>query len=325
MANLLITGVSGFLGAHVLREALAQGHKVAVLLRDATRLEPEFTGRVQVHIGDVTLPESLQAALLQPVDVLFHVAASTNMWSRRNAEQTRINVGGMENLLAAAKGRVGRFIATSSVAVYGITDALISEQSPLLALDQSINYARSKAQAQRRALESGLDVVMLNPTHIFGPGDRHNWSRMIAMIDQNRLPGVPPGAGNFVDVRQVARAHLRAIEHARSGESYLLGGEQSSFLNLVQLIATELGQKPPRRSTPAALVTLMAHAKQLVARFTNVEPDLTPESAAFVTHAMRVDISKAQRALDLQVTPLPQLIADTIAWLRRNGLISVKH
>lgn len=322
MATLLITGVSGFLGAHVLREALGQGHDVSVLLRDASRLDPEFAGRVRVHMGDVTAPETLRPALQRPCDVLFHVAASTNMWSRRNAEQNRINVGGMENLLAAAKGRIGRFIATSSVAVYGITDALITEHSPLLALEQSINYARSKAQAQQRALESGLEVVVLNPTHIFGPGDRHNWARMIGMIDQNRLPGVPPGAGNFVDVRQVARAHLRAIEHAKAGETYLVGGEQSSFLNVVQLIASALGENPPTRSTPAAVVKLLAHAKALVARFTNVEPDLTPESAAFVTHAMRVDSSKAQRELDLQITPLPQLISDTVAWLRENQLLS---
>ena len=322
MANMLITGASGFLGAHVLREALSQGHKVSVLLRDAARLEPEFIGRVQVHPGDVLVPDSLRAALQEPVDVLFHVAASTNMWSRRNEEQMRINVGGMENLLAAARGKVGRFIATSSVAVYGITDALITEDSPLLALDQSINYSRSKALAQQRALASGLDVVMLNPTHIFGPGDRHNWARMIGMIDQNRLPGVPPGAGNFVDVRQVARAHLRAVEHAKAGECYLLGGEHSSFLNLVQLIAKTLGKKPPARSTPAALVKLLAQLKQWIARFTDVEPDLTPEGAAMVTHAMRVDISKAQRELGLQATPLPQLIADTVSWLRSQGLLS---
>lgn len=322
MANMLITGASGFLGAHVLREALSQGHKVSVLLRDVARLEPEFSGQVQVHLGDVLAPDSLRAALQEPVDVLFHVAASTNMWSRRNEEQMRINLGGMENLLSAARGKVGRFIATSSVAVYGITDALITEHSPLLALDQSINYSRSKALAQQRALASGLEVVMLNPTHIFGPGDRHNWARMISMIDQNRLPGVPPGAGNFVDVRQVARAHLRAVEHAKAGECYLLGGEHSSFLNLVQLIATTLGKKPPARSTPAALVKLLAQLKQWIARFTDVEPDLTPEGAAMVTHAMRVDISKAQRELGLQVTPLPELIADTVSWLRSQGLLA---
>ena len=322
MAKLLITGASGFLGAHVLREALTQGHEVSVLLRDATRLDAEFAGRVTVHLGDVLAPDSLRAALQQPVDALFHVAASTNMWSRRNAEQTQINVGGMENLLAAAKGKVGRFIATSSVAVYGITDALITESSPRLALDQTINYSRSKALAEQRALASGLDVAVLNPTHIFGPGDRHNWARMIQMIDKNRLPGVPPGAGSFVDVRAVAKAHLRAFEHGKTGENYLLGGEQSSFLHLVQLIATQLGKKPPARSTPAGLVTLMAQLKQLIARFTNVEPDLTPEGAALVTHAMRVDISKAQKELGLTVTPLPVLIADTILWLRGNGLLA---
>ncbi len=323
MAKLFLTGATGFLGGHVLAQTLENGHHVAVLVRDPAKLQPELAKHPNliVHSGDVLDADSLQRALKHPVDALFHVAASTNMWARHNAAQTQVNVHGMANVLAAAKGKVGRFIDTSTVAVYGLTDQTIDEKSPHLGLNSWINYAHTKALAQARALASGLDVVVLNPTHLLGPQDLHNWARLIQLVDTGKLPGAPPGTGSFADVRQVAAAHLRAFERGRSGESYLLGGVQASFLALVQLIAAELGRKAPNRATPAFLIVALARLKVIAAAFTGVEPDITPESAAFVTHAMRCDIRKAQSELDLQVTPLPQLVKDTCAWMRSAGML----
>ena len=326
MAKLFLTGATGFLGGHVLAQALAQGHEVAVLVRDAGKLgklQPELAKhpKLTAHLGDVLDADSLQRALKSPVDALFHIAASTNMWARNNVAQTQANVQGIANVLVAATGKVGRFIDTSTVAVYGLTDQTIAEGSPHLGLNSWINYAHTKALAQARVLASGLDVVVLNPTHLLGPQDQHNWARLIQLVDTEKLPGAPPGTGSFADVRQVAAAHLRAFEVGRSGESYLLGGAQASFLELVQLIAAELGRKAPSRATPAFLIAALARLKVIAAAFTGVEPDITPESVAFVTHAMRCDIRKAQAELGLQVTPLPQLVADTCAWMRGAGML----
>ncbi len=325
MAKLFLTGATGFLGGHVLAQALDLGHEVAVLVRSPAKLQPELAThpKLTVHLGDVVDVDSLRRALTQPVDAFFHIAASTNMWARNNAAQTQVNVQGMANVLAAAKGKIGRFIDTSTVAVYGLTDQVIDENSPHLGLNSGINYAHTKAMAQAMVLESGLDVVVVNPTHLLGPQDQHNWARLIQLVDTGKLPGAPPGTGSFADVRQVAAAHLRAFECGRSGESYLLGGAQASFLGLVQLIAAELGRKAPRRATPAFLIAALARFKVFAAAFTGVEPDITPESAAFVTHVMRCDIGKAQTELGLQVTPLPQLVADTCAWMRGAGMLRV--
>ena len=327
MAKLFLTGATGFLGGHVLAQALKFGHEVSVLVRDPAKLQPELARHPNliVHLGDVLDADSLQSALKRPVDALFHVAASTNMWARKNAAQTQVNVQGVAHVLAAAKGKVGRFIDTSTVAVYGLTEQTIDENSPQLGLNSWINYAYTKAVAQARVLESGLDVVILNPTHLFGPRDQHNWARLIQLVDTEKLPGAPPGTGSFADVRQVAAAHLRAFEVGRSGESYLLGGAQASFLTLVQLIATELGRKAPKRATPAFLIKALARMKVIAAAFTGVEPDITPESVAFVTHAMHCDIRKAQAELGLQVTPLPQLVSDTCAWMRGAGMLRASN
>ena len=323
MAKLFLTGATGFLGGHLLAQALKQGHQVAVLVRDRAKLQPELAQhpKLMVHLGDVVDADSLHRALNRPVDALFHVAASTNMWARNNSAQTQVNVQGMANVLTAAKGKIGRFIATSTVAVYGLTEQMIDENSAHLGLNSWINYAHTKAVAQARALDSGLDVVVLNPTHLLGPQDQHNWARLIQLVDTENLPGAPPGTGSFADVRQVAAAHLRAFEVARSGESYLLGGVQASFLTLVQLISAELGRNAPSRATPKFLIATLARLKVIAAAFTGVEPDITPESVAFVTHPMRCDISKAQAELGLQVTPLPQLLAETCAWMRSAGML----
>ena len=323
MAKLFLTGATGFLGGHVLAQALDLGHEIAVLVRDPAKLAPELVKHpnLTIYMGDVLDADSLNRALNSPVDALFHIAASTNMWARNNAAQTQVNVQGIANVLAAAKGKVGRFIDTSTVAVYGLTDQTISDNSPHLGLNSWINYAHTKAVAQELVLESGLDVVILNPTHLLGPQDMHNWARLIQLVDTGKLPGAPPGSGSFADVRQVAAVHLRAFEIGRGGESYLLGGAQASFLELIQLVAAELGRKAPRRATPAFLIAALARLKVVAAAFTGVEPDITPESVAFVTHAMRCDISKAQAELDLQVTPLPQLVRDTCAWMRGAGML----
>jgi len=274
----------------------------------------------------VTDAESLHAALDGQVDYVFHVAASTASWRPYFPQQTRINIDGTRNVVEACLARgVRRLIHTSSVAVYGFTEALISEDSPHLGRDSWVNYARSKALGEDQVhagVKRGLDAVILNPTHILGPGDTQTWARMVLLVDQRKLPGVPPGIGSFIDVRLAAKAHLAAAERGLCGENYLLGGEQVSFLELVQNIGRQLGRPTPRRAIPAALLRGLSRASDAFSRISGKEPDITPEAVEFVCHRMRCDFSKAQRELDLTVTPIYHLIADTIGWLREQKLVS---
>jgi nucleoside-diphosphate-sugar epimerase len=114
------------------------------------------------------------------------------------------------------------------------------------------------------------------PAHIFGPGDTHNWSRLIRLIDQNRLPGAPPGSGAFADVREVARAELAAFQGGRFGERYLLGGEHAAFLDLIHRIGRLLGRSTPARATPAFALKAFAHASDLWSRVTRKAPRSRP-------------------------------------------------
>jgi dihydroflavonol-4-reductase len=163
--------------------------------------------------------------------------------------------------------------------------------------------------------------VVLNPSHILGPGDRRNWARPIMMIDRGTLPGVPPGASSFADVREVARAHVQARQRGGFGQGYLLGGEQASFVDCARRVGQRLGRRTPARPLPRWLLMGIAHASDAWGRLKRREPAVTPEGAALTSHRLQVDSGRAVRELGYCITPLDTLLDDTIAWMRAEGMV----
>jgi nucleoside-diphosphate-sugar epimerase len=321
-----VTGATGFLGSRLVRELNDQGWQVHVLARETSSLRDIAELPLTVHRGDVTEPDEVLRCMPPGLDAVFHAAASTNIWSRRNAEQERINVDGTRNVIqAAAESGARRLIYTSSFSTWGFQDARIDESSPRTDATDWINYIRTKHRAEQmvhNAVRTGIvDGVILNPAHILGPGDRRNWSRMIALVDRGKLPGVPPGSGPFADVTEVARAHIRAWHRGRPGEKYLLGGPVASFVEVVRMTGEILGKPVPRRPTPAWLLRAAARAYSLAARFTGREPDLTPEAAAMITRNLLCDSSRAQRELDYRFTDVRSLLQQTVDWMLSVGML----
>jgi len=322
-----VSGASGFVGSHLARELHIQGWNVHVLLRPGSSLDDTAGLPLTVHQGDLTDHNSIVAALPRNPDAVFHVAASTNFWSRKNAEQNRVNIEGTCAMLeAAAAAGAGRFIHTSSFATWGFQDREINENSPRTAATDWINYVRSKHAAEKAVLaataDGRVDSVILNPANILGPGDHHNWSRMIRMIQLGKLFAAPPGAGNFSDVREVARAHIRGFHAGRSGEKYLLGGEYAAFADVVKLTGEVLGRSVPRRAAPAWVMKCWAYANAATATFTGREPDITPEGAAMVSYHVACDSDKARSELDYRFTAIRTLIEDTVEWMKKKGMLS---
>lgn len=324
--RVMLTGASGFLGGHLLAQLRAAGAGVCALVRSDAAARTMSARGVEVVVGALDDAQALQRALGASTDCVFHVAADTSPWRGHAQRQTRTNVGGTRAVLAAACAHgVRRFVHTSSVSAYGRQENVLSEASPLLGAQSWINYERSKAIAEQLVREAGargtIETVILNPAHILGPGDTHNWARLFLLIDRGRLPGAPPGSGAFADVREVARAQVAAWRSAPSGARYVLGGEQATFLELVQTIARVLGRKAPTRPLPALVLRAYARVLDTLALLTRREPELTPQSVAFTCHHLRVDSSAAIRDLDYRITPLATLVDDTCAWLRAEGLL----
>lgn len=322
-----VTGASGFVGMNLVRELLAQNWQVTILVRRQSLLDDLPTLPIEITYGDITDAGSLEAAMPDSVDAVFHVAASTNIWSAKNAGQTRANVDGTRNVIRAVlRAGVRRLIHVSSFVVYGFQTGTISEDTPRSSNADWINYVATKYRAEqlvREAIENdGLDAVILNPAHIMGPYDRHNWARMLIMVNRGKLPGVPAGAGSFADVREISKAAIQAFHHGRTGQNYLLGGTDASFVDVVQIAGKLVGKKVPVRATPAWLIRLIARFKVLAAKMTGNEPDLTPESAAMVTQHIMCDSSLAIRELGYKNTPIEVLVTDTYNWLAAAGLLN---
>jgi len=325
--NAFVTGASGFVGSNLVRELHCSGWSVHILARPSSSLDEIAGTAVSVHLGDIADRDSVIKAMPEDLDAVFHVAASTNFWSKNNAEQDRVNIEGTRNMLEAAEAAgAQRFIHTSSFTTWGFKNTELTEESPRTAETDWINYVRSKYAAEELVLEAAasrqIDALILNPAHILGPGDQHNWSRMIRMVHQGKMFAAPPGSGNFCDVCEVAKAHIQGFHQGRNGEKYLLGGEYAAFLDVVKITGEVLKKPVPGKAAPAWIMKMWAGANTALAAFTGREPDITPESAAMVAYHVSCDSSKAQRELGYRFTPIRKLIEDTVSWMNGKGLLS---
>lgn len=322
MSEVLLTGASGFLGGHLLRELRAAGHAVRALSRrPETDAAIAASGAVPVR-AELDDPARLRS-VLEGCEAVFHAAADTSLWRARAATQFATNVHGTENLLRAAEASgVQAFMHTSSVSAYShLARGTLDESAGQRGGDSWVGYERSKFLGEQALRRSALPWIVFNPSHILGPGDRRNWARLIMLVDRGQLPGIPPGVGVFADVREVARAQVRAWQRRRFGEAYLLGGEQASFVEFVHRVGAALGRPTPRRATPAWALKGYAQLVDAWSRLSGREPQVTPEAAALTCHELRVDSGKARRELDYAETPLDRLLADTLAWMRGQGML----
>ena len=322
MANILLTGASGFVGGHLLRELLSGGHQVSALSRSERSDQLLSAGGAIAIRGELSDQASLDNAA-QGMHAVFHCAANTSAWSKDKAIQLETNVGGTQRLLAAAKrAGVNCFVHTSSVSAYShLCHETLTETLPQRGGESWVNYERSKFLGELAVQESGLPFIIFNPSHVLGPGDTNNWARLIKMVDQDALPGVPPGSGAFADVREIAKAQVTAWQMGLCNESFLLGGQHASFLHLVQMIAVLCYRKPATRVMPEALLKAIGQLSQGFSYVSNRMPQITPASVAMTCHHLHVDSSKAKKLLGYQETDLQQLLADTMGWMRAQGYL----
>jgi len=320
-----ITGGSGFLGINIIELLTQNGWKVYALHRTTSNLRYLDLFQVEKVIGSIDDYDSLEISMPEEVDAVFHVAASTNLWSKRNRQQYLDNVVGTQNMIKCANAkRAKRFIHTSSIAAYGLHSEIINEEAVSNALKTGINYSITKYQAEqevKKAAESGLDAVVMNPANIIGPYDTHNWTTMFRAVFHDKLPGIPPGKGMFCYVKNVAEAHVSAVEKGRTGENYLLGGVSSSYLEVANQIQKLMGRKLTKGTIAPWLLNFATIGYSIGSVFTGKEPLLTPEKTHFVTEDMLCDDSKARQELGFESASLEHMISDTYHWLEKENLL----
>lgn len=320
-----VTGGTGFVGLNLIRALIDQGWTVTAVHRvssDTRYLDELDITRVP---GDITDAASIQAAMPDNVDAVFHVAGDTNLWSANNDRQTRINVEGTRNMLAAARARgARRFIHTSTISAIGRHDRPVSESTTSNAPQSVINYERSKYAAEqlvRQAGQEGLDTVILQPGAIMGPFDTATWAQVFYLLRDGKLAALPPGAVPLNHVREIVTAHIKAAETASPGSEYVLGGHNVKLADLFRRMAGVAGYKAPRMVAPRVVLAGFAAVLATVARVTGKEPDITPEGAAFMSHDNRADSAKAERDLGFAATDIDRCVQDSYDWLTSRGLL----
>jgi dihydroflavonol-4-reductase len=320
-----LTGGTGFVGSNLARALVDEGWRVLALQRASSTTDKLRGLDVDMVEGDLTQPDSLLAAMPEGVDAVFHVAGSINMWSRRNAEQAAINVGGTRNLAAAALRRgASIFIHTSTISAFGPQSGPITEETVSNAPASTVNYERTKWQAEqeiRRVTEQGLRAVIINPCAILGPGDTHGWAQFFSMLKEGKLKGIPPGRLTVNDVREVAKAHISAVHRGRAGANYLLGGEDTTFENLLRTMAELLEMELRARVMPAPVLKLIARIQGMVSAVTGKPPELSSEMATMMCQEVICGSDRAERELEYRPVPMRQSLADSLQWLREHRLL----
>lgn len=321
-----VTGGTGFIGINLIELLVREGWQVTALHRPTSNLTYMKRFPIALAEGSVTDRESLEAAIPEGTDVVFHVAGDTNFWSKRNARQNAINIDGTRNMVqvSANKG-VKTFIHTSSVSAWGRVRGVVTEETPSLGAQSWINYERSKYLGEVEALEGvdlGMKVVVINPGGVAGPYDTNTWGQLFFLLRDGALPAASPGTTTISHVHDVVRAHLAAVERGKNGERYIVASDPVEMVDLIGAVAEVSGiPKAPRRAPPF-VIKLFGRLSVIVAAVTGKEPDVTPEIAE-VTSTRGVDFrsDKAIRELGYAIQPMPVAVKDNYDWLVKEGLL----
>jgi dihydroflavonol-4-reductase len=316
-------------GSHVARLAAAQGAQLRVLSR-ASSNRANLPGGADVVVGDLREPEKFAAAL-QGCDALIHVAADYRLWVPDPAEMYKANVEGTRELLRLAReAGVRRVVYTSSVATMGFHgNAVVDEATPVSEADMIGHYKRSKWMAEQVAIEAaraGQDVVVLNPTTPIGSMDAKPTptGRIVVDFLNKNFPAYVETGLNLVDVEEIARMHLAALERGRFGERYILGGENLSLKEILDKLAAMTGLPSPRMKVPHAVAMAFAFFDETITgKLRGKEPRATVEAVRMGKKMMFASSAKAERELGWRVLPVDEALRAAVAWFVKHGYAPV--
>lgn len=319
----LVTGATGFIGAHVATALRDAGHEVRGLARPGGTSAAAIPAGVEAVHGDVRDPDAMRRAA-SGVDTIFHVAAVYSLCRRRAQEVRSVNVDGTAVAIDVARQVGARLVHTSSVATVGIpTDGTHGDEETPQPASQVVGaYKRSKVDAEslvRRAAATGLEAYVVNPTAPIGPGDRRPTptGRLVADAVAGRIPAYVDTGLNLVDVRDVAAGHLLVLERGRPGRRYILGHAWGnlSLQEILELVHSCGGPPAPRRRIPHAVAIAAAAADELVeGRLLRRDARAPLDGALLARKRMFFSPQRAITELGFPQSPVPRAMDDAVRW-----------
>lgn len=321
----LVTGATGFIGSNLCRALLDAGLRVRALHRSTSDLQAIADLPTERVVGDILAPETL-APGMRSVDLVFHAAAQSDYW--RNPQGVyRTAVEGTRNVTrAAVDAGVRRVVLTSSIAAMGVPSQgeLLTEEHSYNLPPERFPYGYAKRQSELEAFDAagrGLEVVVVNPTIVLGPGDLNQISGSMVIEAARGWSFIwVDGGANYIHIRDAARGHLAAAELGRPGERYILGGENLTHRQAFTVLAEIAGNRPPLVKIPRAVIEPAARAVEALPGF--IQTPFDAGQLRMSSQKLFCDLTKSHRELRLP-DPLPfrRAAQETYDWYLEQGVI----
>ncbi|MGI9539096.1 MAG: NAD-dependent epimerase/dehydratase family protein [Miltoncostaeaceae bacterium] len=315
-----VTGAGGFVGAHVARHLMDEGWDVRALVRPASMAARRWPDGCEVVGGDGRDAATMRRGA-EGADAVFHVAADYRLARHAGRRLERDNLAMTRHALDAAGAAGAAMVMTSSVSTIGFRDDRPADETSNVDDDHMVGaYKRSKLATERLALDAaaaGQRVVVVNPTTPIGPGDARPTptGRVVRDAAMGRMPAVVDTGLNAVDVEDVARGHLQALEHGVSGRRYILGGQNLTLKFIVSVAAETGGHPPPRLQLPHSLAIGISAVDELVeGTLLRREPRAPLNGALMARTRMWVTSGRARRELGYEPGPAEPAIARAARW-----------
>jgi dihydroflavonol-4-reductase len=325
-----VTGATGLLGNNLCRELVNQGWQVKGLVRSIDKAHKLFPdSSVAFIVGDMENIAAFAPALAG-VDVIFHTAAffreyyqPGNHWETMK----RLNVDATMELLQVAQTQgVKRAIFTSSSGVIQTQPGRLATEAAGYNQFAAENlYFKTKILAEQeiyRFLEtSALDVVMILPGWMMGPGDAAPTSAGQLVLDlmARKLPGLVDGGSSLADVRDVAKVMVAAAEKGKRGDRYIAAGSLATMTDIAREVEKASGVKAPRLMMPSWLALSIANLSEKWSGFTGSKNPMPPAGIRTLMEKSQLSSAKAEQELGATFRPLRETIQDTVAWYQNRS------
>src|SRR5262245_38517859 len=315
--RILVTGATGKVGNAIASALLGRGEQVRALVRDPAAAASILPAGVEPVRGDATDPASLTAAV-EGCELLFNAMGMPEQWVRDDGIFDRVNAHGSGALAAAARrAGVRRFVHTSTHDVFHAQTGERFDETMVADYPKGTAYERSKQHAEELVLaeRDGMEVVILNPSGVYGPTPSPTPSfenGLFEPVVRKRLPAVPPGGTGFAFVDGVAEGHLLAAERGKDGERYILADGYASFREIAETVKRVAGRGRVPPVMPVLVARALAAAGEGVARVIGRPPLLPRGQLTYFLWQAHPDSSKAQRELGWKTTTFDEGVRKTL-------------
>jgi len=323
--KIFITGATGYIGVNLCMKLVESGHIVHALCRSEAKAKLISHPGIKIFYGGILDQESMEFGMAG-CDAAFHLAAYARVWSKDPLTFDKINIDGTTNFIEAArKSMVKKLVITSTAGVYGpsLDDKMVDENT-----NRTVgffnDYERTKSIADDKALEyakTGLDIVLVHPTRVFGPGLLSESNAVTTMVSQyikgkwHLLPGNGKSVGNYVFVDDVVNGHVLALEHGKSGDKYILGGQNVSYIEFFKCLRDVSGKMYRLYKFPYFLMLGLSGFMMFLAKVFGITPLITPGFVRRYNYNWKNTSRKAEDKLAYQITPLDIALRKTIDWI----------